>query len=177
MNQTLTFKNRISVRARASIVGPKEGKGPLSQYFDVILEDDLLGKPTWEQAESEMIRRAILMAIEKGGRTPEDIGVVLAGDLLNQLMSSGFAARSLGTPFFGLYGACSTFVEGLVLGGVLVDRVFEPMMAAQAGGSLLVRIFGAGKGSGASLLFVIIGAAVVAGAAAATIVILKKKKA
>lgn len=121
MNQTLTFSRRIAVRGRASIVGPKEGKGPLAQYFDVILPDDLLGKPTWEQAESEMIRRAILMAMEKGGVTPEDTGVVLAGDLLNQLMSSGFAARSLGTPFFGLYGACSTFVEGLVLGGVLVD--------------------------------------------------------
>ena len=121
MNQTLTFKKRIAVRGRASMVGPKEGKGPLAQYFDVILPDDLLGKPTWEQAESEMIRRTILMAMEKGGITPEDAQIVLAGDLLNQLMSSGFAARSLGTPFFGLYGACSTFVEGLVLGGVLVD--------------------------------------------------------
>ena len=121
MNQTLTFNNRIAVRARASMVGPKEGKGPLAKYFDVILPDDLLGKPTWEQAESEMIRRTILMAMEKGGITPEAASVVLAGDLLNQLMSSGFAARSLGTPFFGLYGACSTFVEGLVLGGVLVD--------------------------------------------------------
>jgi len=121
MNQTMTYKNRIAVRSRASIVGPKEGKGPLRAYFDVILPDDLLGKPTWEQAESEMIRRAIQMAIERGGRTPESTGAVLAGDLLNQLMSSGFAARALGTPFFGLYGACSTFVEGLVLGGVLVD--------------------------------------------------------
>ena len=121
MNQTLTFKKRIAVRSWASMVGPKEGKGPLAQDFDVILPDDLLGKPTWEQAESEMIRRTILMALEKGGITPEDTQIVLAGDLLNQLMSSGFAARSLGTPFFGLYGACSTFVEGLVLGGVLVD--------------------------------------------------------
>ncbi len=121
MNQTLVYKKRIAVRSRASMVGPKEGKGPLAKYFDVILPDDLLGKPTWEQAESEMIRRTILMAMERGGIPPEDAGVVLAGDLLNQLMSSGFAARSLGTPFFGLYGACSTFVEGLVLGGVLVD--------------------------------------------------------
>ncbi len=121
MNQTLTFKNRIAVRARASMVGPKEGKGPLSQYFDEILPDDLLGKHSWEQAESEMIRRTILMCLEKGGMAADQVGVVLAGDLLNQLMSSGFAARALGVPFFGLYGACSTFVEGIVLGSVLVD--------------------------------------------------------
>ena len=121
MNQTLTFNRRIAVRSRASMVGPKEGKGPLAEYFDVILPDDLLGKPSWEQAESEMIRRTILMCLEKGGMAQDEVGVVLAGDLLNQLMSSGFAARSLGVPFFGLYGACSTFVEGLVLGSVLVD--------------------------------------------------------
>jgi len=121
MNQTIAFKNRIAVRSRASIVGPKEGKGPLREYFDCILKDDLLGKPTWEQAESEMIKRTILLCLEKGGLPTEAAGVVLAGDLLNQLMSSGFAARALGVPFFGLYGACSTFVEGIALGGVLVD--------------------------------------------------------
>lgn len=121
MNQTLVFKKRIAVRAAASMVGPKEGKGPLAEWFDVILPEDLLGMPTWEQAESEMIRRTILLCAEKAGVLIESVGAVLAGDLLNQLMSSGFAARALGTPFFGLYGACSTFVEGLVLGSVLID--------------------------------------------------------
>ena len=121
MNQTISFNNRIAVRSYASIVGPKEGKGPLREHFDVILPDDLLGMPSWELAESEMIRRAIVMCIEKGGMDVRQVGVVLSGDLLNQIMSSGLAARALGLPFFGLYGACSTFVEGLVLGGVLVD--------------------------------------------------------
>ena len=125
MNQTLTFKNRISVRSWASMVGPKEGKGPLKDYFDVILPDDLLGKPSWEQAESEMVRRTVLMCLEKGGLAEDAADVMLAGDLLNQLMSSGFAARELGLPFFGLYGACSTFVEGLALGGVLVDSGYR----------------------------------------------------
>jgi len=132
MNQTLEFKNRIAVRAYSSIVGPKEGKGPLGQYFDVVLRDDLLDKPSWEQAESEMIRRAILLCIEKGGMDMRQVGVVLSGDLLNQLMSSGFAARSLGLPFFGLYGACSTFVEGLVLGGVLVDGGYRESAVSAA---------------------------------------------
>jgi len=121
MNRTIAFKNRIAVRAQASTVGPKEGKGPLREYFDCVLEDDLLGKPSWEQAESEMMRRTVLLCLEKAGARPEQIGAMLAGDLLNQLMSSGFAARSLGIPFFGLYGACSTFAEALTLGGILID--------------------------------------------------------
>lgn len=121
MNQTLTFKRKIAVRSWASMVGPKEGKGPLKDYFDVILQDDLLGKPSWEQAESEMVRRTVLTCLQKGGVPSDTVDVMLAGDLLNQLTSSGFAARELGLPFFGLYGACSTFVESLVLGGVLID--------------------------------------------------------
>lgn len=121
MNQTLTFKRKIAVRSWASMVGPKEGKGPLKDYFDVILQDDLLGKPSWEQAESEMVRRTVLTCLQKGGVPSDAVDVMLAGDLLNQLTSSGFAARELGLPFFGLYGACSTFVESLVLGGVLID--------------------------------------------------------
>ncbi len=121
MNQTIAFKNHIAVRSRASIVGPKEGQGPLASYFDRVLPDDLLGKDSWEQAESEMMRETIMLCLEKGGMTPDSVGVVLAGDLLNQIISSGFAARALGAPFFGLYGACSTFVEGIALGSVLVD--------------------------------------------------------
>lgn len=121
MNQTLTFKRKIAVRSWASMVGPKEGKGPLKDYFDVILQDDLLGKPSWEQAESEMVRRTVLTCLQKGGIPSDTADVMLAGDLLNQLTSSGFAARELGLPFFGLYGACSTFIESLVLGGVLID--------------------------------------------------------
>lgn len=120
MNQTLIFKNRIAVRSWASMVGPKEGKGPLGEHFDVILPDDLLGKESWEQAESEMVRRTVLLCLKKGGVSANSADVMLAGDLLNQLMSSGFAARELGLPFFGLYGACSTFIEGLTLGSVLV---------------------------------------------------------
>lgn len=45
---------------------------------------------------------------------------------------------------------------GYFLGGFLVDYVFEPFMAAQKSGSLLLLIFGEGKGSGAALLFFVI---------------------
>ncbi len=109
------------LRAAAAVVGPKEGQGPLGADFDSVLPDDLLGMDSWEQAESEMLRRAVELCASKAGMTVMAVDLMLAGDLQDQITASGFAARALGIPFFGLYGACSTFVQALVLGGALVD--------------------------------------------------------
>jgi len=119
--RTFVYEQRPSVRAAAAVVGPKEGQGPLGADFDVVLRDDLLGMATWEQAESEMLRRAVDLCASKAGVTIKAVDLLLAGDLQDQITASGFAARALGIPFFGLYGACSTFIESMVLGGVLVD--------------------------------------------------------
>lgn len=119
--RTFVYEERPVIRAAAAIVGPKEGQGPLGMDFDVVLPDDLLGMKSWEQAESEMLRRAVELCASKAGVTVKAIDFLLAGDLQDQITASGFAARALGTPFFGLYGACSTFIESLVLGAVLVD--------------------------------------------------------
>ncbi len=119
--RTFLYEQRPAVRAAASVVGPKEGQGPLGADFDVVLPDDLLGMDSWEKAESEMLRRAVELCAGKAGVTVKAVDFLLAGDLQDQITASGFAARALGIPFFGLYGACSTFIESLVLGGVLVD--------------------------------------------------------
>jgi stage V sporulation protein AD len=119
--RTFVYEARPSVRAAAGIAGPKEGQGPLGADFDVVLPDDLLGMTSWEQAESEMLRRAVELCASKAGVTVNGVDLMLAGDLQDQITASGFAARALGIPFFGLYGACSTFIESMVLGGVLVD--------------------------------------------------------
>ncbi len=119
--RTFVYEERPVIRAAAAIVGPKEGQGPLGADFDVVLPDDLLGMGSWEKAESEMLRRAVELCASKSGVTIKAVDMMLAGDLQDQITASGFAARALGIPFFGLYGACSTFVESLVLGGVLVD--------------------------------------------------------
>ncbi|MBQ8952859.1 MAG: hypothetical protein IJ048_01980 [Clostridia bacterium] len=121
MRQTIKFNRRLAVRARASIVGPKEGKGPLGWCFDQVLGDDLLGQDTWELAESEMLRRTVALCLERGNLPPEKLELLAAGDLLDQLMSSSFMARAMGRPFMGLYGACSTFAEAMLLCGVMVD--------------------------------------------------------
>ena len=121
MKQTIAFNRRLALRARASCVGPKEGKGPLGWCFDRVLKDDLLGQATWELAESEMLRQTVSLCLERGGLMPDQLELLASGDLLNQLMPSCFMARALGRPFMGLYGACSTFVEAMILCGVMID--------------------------------------------------------
>lgn len=119
--QTLKFSAPPSILSNATIVGPKEGEGPLAQYFDQVLTDDYFGEESWEKAERKMLREAVINAIDASGRTNANINFMFAGDLLNQIVSSGFAARELQIPFIGLYGACSTMSESLCMGSLMID--------------------------------------------------------
>ncbi len=119
--QTMQFYTRPAVAAWASVVGPKEGNGPLAHTFDEILQDDLLGEKSWERAEASILERTVVTAIGKAGLKKDQIQVLLCGDLLNQIVSASFSARQLEMPFLGLYNACSTMSESLLLGSVLVD--------------------------------------------------------
>ncbi len=129
VGQTLIFANPPSVVSTGSVVGPREGAGPLSGWFDVIKPDRLLGQKSWEMAESKMVEEAVDLAIANAGLRRRDIDFLLAGDLLNQIISASFAARTLDIPYFGLYGACSTMAEGLGLAAALVDGGFAANVA------------------------------------------------
>lgn len=122
--QTVKFEKRPYIIGSAAVGGVKEGKGPLHSWFDLILEDDMFGEKTWEKAESKMLKEAMLTALQKSGKEKKEIDLVLSGDLLNQIMSSSFMARDLHLPFLGLYGACSTMTESLLLGSMLTDGGF-----------------------------------------------------
>lgn len=120
-SQTIKFDNPITILETASIVGPKESDGPLAQYFDKCLDDEFWGEKTWEKAESKIIKEAVNMSVIKSKIPADKIDFCFAGDLLNQCISSSFGLRELSIPFFGIFGACSTFVEGLTLGSVFID--------------------------------------------------------
>lgn len=122
--QTIAFNNPPVIAGTAAIVGPKEGAGPLGKEFDIVLPDTLNGEETWEKAERKMLKKCCQMAINKAKLTPQDIDFMMAGDLLNQIISANFTARDLGLPFIGLYGACSTMFEGMALGSMLIDGGF-----------------------------------------------------
>lgn len=119
--QTILFDNPPTILETSSIVGPKEAEGPLAKYFDQCLEDEFWGEKTWEKAESKIIKENVNSVIAKSGIPATDIDYCFAGDLLNQCISSSFGLRELNIPFFGIFGACSTFVESLCLGSILVE--------------------------------------------------------
>lgn len=130
--QTFFLPTSPVVLANANVVGKKEGEGPLSDTFDLINPDNTFGEKTWEQAERTMQKLALKQALAKAQKTPEDVDLLFAGDLLNQCISSGYAARDLGLPYFGLYGACSTMAESLALAAMAVDGGFGSCAAAVA---------------------------------------------
>lgn len=123
-SQTVKFETPPSILSTYSIVGPKEGEGPLSKYFDIILEDDMWGQESFEKAESKIQEEAIKNAISKAKLIPKDVNYLISGDLLNQIISSTYTARQIGIPYYGLYGACSTMTQSLSLGAMLIDGGF-----------------------------------------------------
>ncbi|MBP5662277.1 MAG: stage V sporulation protein AD [Clostridia bacterium] len=121
--QTFGFE-KVFLKTGAAIVGEKEGRGPLKSEFDQILSDDKWDEDSFEKAERKMFRAALETAKRKAGWENEDIDVVIGGDLLNQIVSASFAVRDLSVPFLGVYGACSTICESLLLAGCLIDGGF-----------------------------------------------------
>ncbi len=128
--QSVRLTSPPSVAGHACAVGKKEGEGPLKNSFDYISDDMLFGQKTWEKGESEMMRRALELAIGKSGRQPEDIEYLFGGDLLNQCIGTTFGIRSFEIPFFGVYGACSTMAESLSLAAMMIDGGFADTTAA-----------------------------------------------
>ena len=110
-----------SVISFAGVVSKKEGQGPLAKYFDIICEDTAFGEQTWEKAESRMQKDAVNKALEKSSLSQRDMDIILAGDLLNQCTGSTFGIREMGIPYIGIYGACSTMAESIVLSSMLLD--------------------------------------------------------
>lgn len=119
--QTIKLSTPPSITSAYSIVGPKEGEGPLGKYFDTIIEDEFWGEQTWEKSETKIARECVANCISKVKLSYEDVNYILAGDLINQCTPSAFGNRDTNIPFLGLFGACSTFVEGISIGSMLID--------------------------------------------------------
>lgn len=128
--QTIKFNTPPTILECAAIVGPKEAQGPLAKYFDQTLDDEFWGEKTWEKAESKIIKETVSTVISKAGISSKEIDCMFAGDLLNQCISSCFGLRQLNIPFFGVFGACSTFVESLMLGSICVEGFANKVLCA-----------------------------------------------
>ncbi len=120
------------ISAAASAVGYEEGRGRYGAYFDLCDPSDRFGAKTWELAEGEMTRAALNLALKKRGISQDELDLLLAGDLQNQCVASSCGLYSLGVPYIGLYGACSTSVEGLLSASLLLGSAGEPIKVAVA---------------------------------------------
>lgn len=129
---SIAFDHPPLICGAASVAGSKEGDGPLGNLFDLVEQDDRLGKKNWEAAESELQKKAAELAIKKAGLTKEDIRYLFAGDLLGQLIATSFGLMELEIPLFGLYGACSTMGEAMALGAMTVDAGYGTRCLALA---------------------------------------------
>ena len=128
--QSIRFLNHPSIFSSAAVVGKKEGCGPLASYFDYISQDTKFGEKSWEKAESKMQEIALDTAREKANLKNSDTDILFAGDLLNQCIGSSFSLRGTDIPFLGLYGACSTMAESLLMAGLAVDGGYAATAAA-----------------------------------------------
>jgi stage V sporulation protein AD len=128
--QTYALSTPPTILGYANVVGKKEGEGPLSATFDFINPDTSFGEDTWERAERTMQKLALNKALAKAQKTAREVDLLFAGDLLNQCISSGYAARDVEIPFFGLYGACSTMAESLSLAAMALDGGYGTCTAA-----------------------------------------------
>lgn len=122
--QSIVFRHPPYIIAGASIVGKKEGEGPLGQHFDQIIEDPMIGKESWEEAESELLKLTAERVLVNAGLKNTDIRYLIGGDLLGQLIATSFGIAKLQIPLFGVYGACSTMGEAMTIGAILVEGGF-----------------------------------------------------
>ena len=128
--QSVRFDAPPSILSFAAIGGKKEQEGPLASYFDFLSSDTTFGQKSWEKAESELQKRALDTALRKLDVKYKDLDALFAGDLLNQCIGSAFAMRETGIPFLGLYGACSTMAESLLLASAAVNAGYAHRAAA-----------------------------------------------
>ncbi len=128
--QSFRLENPPVITAWASVAGKKESEGPLGKSFDITQQDSYFGEKTWEQAEKKIQQLALQTLADKAGMKQEDFSLVFSGDLLNQCIGSSFTLRNTGIPHLGLYGACSTMAESLLMASMAVGGGFFDRVAA-----------------------------------------------
>ncbi|MBQ7374261.1 MAG: stage V sporulation protein AD [Clostridia bacterium] len=133
MSTTLFFKNKPAIIATSTICGPKESQGNLAEYIETKILDDTFGEKTYEKAECKMLSFTIEKAIENAKLSLDEIDCLISGDLLNQIISSSFSARRLDVPYLGVYNACSTMSEALLLSAAMIDGGYMKNVACATG--------------------------------------------
>ncbi|AWI04311.1 stage V sporulation protein AD [Clostridium drakei] len=120
-HQSWTFKSKPVILGSSAVGGPFEAKGAIKEDFDILHQDIWVGQDSFEKAEKKMLEEACQVAIKKSNIKKDRIQFFVSGDLMNQITTSSFTARTLGIPYFGVFGACSSSMEGLALASLMVE--------------------------------------------------------
>lgn len=131
-HQSWIFESKPTILASAAVGGPFEANGALASDFDILHEDLWVGQDSYEKAEKVFLEHACERAIQKSNVKKEDINFFISGDLMNQIISSSFTARTLGIPFLGIFGACSSSMESLSIAAQLIDSKSAKYVLASA---------------------------------------------
>jgi stage V sporulation protein AD len=131
-HQSWIFHSKPVILSSAAIGGPFEARGALAEDFDFLHDDIWLGQDSFEKAEKKLLEQACETAIQKSGVKKEDVNFFISGDLNNQITSSSFAARTLSIPYLGIFGACSSSMEGLALAALMIESKAAKYIIAAA---------------------------------------------
>lgn len=130
---TIFFKNKPRIISSSTVAGPKECVGVIGRYVETALSDDMFGESTFEKAECKMLSSVIDGAIANANLKRDEVDALISGDLLNQIISASFAARDFDIPFLGVYSACSTMSESIMLAAALVNAGYCKRVVAATG--------------------------------------------
>ena len=131
--QSVKFTDKVYITGRSGVAaGLHESDSRYADYFDIVGLDDTLGEESYEKTERLLYKTAVLSAINHARCKTTQMDLLIGGDLLNQIISSGFTARELEIPFLGIYGACSAMAESLLLGGCWWTRDISTDVCAHA---------------------------------------------
>lgn len=128
--QSFVLPNQPVITTWASVAGKKEAQGPLGNHFDATYEDTYFGEKTWEQAEKRLQQLCLEQLAKKAAMAQTEFSLVYSGDLLNQCIGSSFSLNRTGIPHLGLYGACSTMAQSLLLAAMTVDGGYSDQVVA-----------------------------------------------
>ena len=127
--RTIRYQKPVKIKNWATVAGRKEQEGKLSGKYDYIYDNNRLGQKSWERAEQRLQQTAVELALEKAGLAFHDLSYYMGGDLLNQIVATSYTARMTDVPYIGLYGACSSLAEGMIVGGCMLDGGYGERVA------------------------------------------------
>ncbi|MGC5324485.1 stage V sporulation protein AD [Brevibacillus sp. SYSU BS000544] len=128
--QTWQFTENVRIQSSSAVGGPKEAEGPLASFFDKTYDDLYAGQETWEKAEKQLMEDAVRYTLQKANKIESDVDLILAGDLLNQIITASFTAEQLNIPLMGMFGACSTSMLTLANAAALVNAGYAKYVVA-----------------------------------------------